>query len=322
LHLHAELEFDTLMISKYSLITNMNPHIWRVLICSLVSVASIIRLDAKEIIEIGANPESITRGFDGKLFITLMGPTRTEGDGNGGIVMFDGQKVTPFCDGMDDPKGIVMLGDFLITADFKKVWKVDSKGNKSVLARAEDFPDPPLYLNDVALAPDGRSVLVTDMGARDKMFDPNMKLWPLESEEAKSLPAAGRVFRITADGKITEEIAPDEKMRGPNGIHASKDGTLRVAEFFSGSILQRESQGWIVVASGHRSADGIQFDSEGRMYVSEVVTGKVTRYETNGKAKTELDLGTISAADIFIDEKTKALMVPDTKAGKLIIFPL
>ena len=35
---------------------------------------------------VGANPESVTRGFDGDLFVSLMGPSRKAGDGDGKIV--------------------------------------------------------------------------------------------------------------------------------------------------------------------------------------------------------------------------------------------
>jgi sugar lactone lactonase YvrE len=277
---------------------------------------------ATESLAVGLNPESLTRGFDGNFFITLMGETRAEGDGDGGIAMMEGRKITTFCTGMDDPKGIVLMGDFLITTDFKKVWKINRSGRKEVLASPEAFPSPPLFLNDVTLAPDGKSVLVTDMGACDKMFDANTQLWALDSPEGKAFPAAGRVYRITPDGKVTELIAPNAKMPGPNGITQLKDGTIRVAEFFLGEILERDGDQWKVLAKGHRSADGIDQDSKGRFYVSEVLTGKVTRYEADGSGRKEVGLGMTSAADLLVDEKDQMLIVPDSKAGKLFFIPL
>lgn len=300
-----------------------NLHFSKITTCLLASL--LIPLSSATAIEslaVGANPESLTRGFDGKYFVTLMGETRTEGDGNGSIIMLDGREVSTFCTGMDDPKGIVLMGDFLITADFKKVWKINNKGEKEVLAGPEAFPSPPLFLNDVVLAPDGKSVLVTDMGAREKMFDANKQLWPLDSPEGKAFPAAGRVYRITPDGKVTEVIAPNAQMPGPNGVTNLKDGTIRVAEFFLGEILERDGDQWKVLAKGHRSADGIDQDSKGRFYVSEVLTGKVTRYEADGSGRTELGAGMTSAADLLVDEKDQMLIVPDTKAGKLFFIPL
>lgn len=277
---------------------------------------------AQDSLAVGHNPESLTRGFGGKYYITVMGETRVEGDCNGGIVMMDGRKISPFCDGMDDPKGIVMMGDFLVTTDFKKVWKVDQHGKKEVLAGPEAFPHPPLFLNDVALAPDGKSVLVTEMGARDLLFSPDKKLWPLDSPEGKAIPVVGRVYRITMDGKVTEVIAPNAEMICPNGIDLLADGTVRVAEFFTGNILEKQGDGWKVIAKDHRSADGIAHDQKGRFYVSEVMTGKIARYEADGSGKTDLGEGLTSAADILLDEKDGVLIVPDTKAGKLFFIAL
>ncbi len=277
---------------------------------------------ALESLNVGANPESLTRGFDGKIFISMMGETRTEGDGNGGILMMDGRTLTPFCDGMDDPKGIVMLGDFLVTTDFRKLWKIDKEGKKQVLAGPEDFPYPPLFLNDVVLSPDGKSILVTDMGDKDKMNDPDGALWPLDSEGAKALPVLGRVYRVTLDGEITEVIPANADMPCPNGVDQLADGRIRVAEYFTGRILEREGEGWKVLASGHRSSDAIVHDRRGRFYVSEVRTGRVTRYEADGSGQTELGEGLQSAADMFVDEESGKLVIPDTKAGKLVFIDL
>jgi hypothetical protein len=268
-------------------------------------------------LEVGPNPESVAKGFGGKYYVTLMGESREAGDGDGGIVVIDGGEAKWFCKGMDDPKGIVMMGEVLVTTDFTRVWKVDREGNKEVLAGPGDFPHPPLFLNDVALAPDGMSVLVTDMGARDKMMGPD-GLWPLGSEEAKALPAVGRVYRITPDGKVSEVIPPHAQMPCPNGVDVLADGTIRVAEFFTGRILERSGEEWAVVAEDHRSADGIGHDSKGRIYVSEVRTGNVWRYESDGSGKTALGMGLESAADLLVDEESGVLLIPDTKAGKLV----
>lgn len=292
-------------------------------IAEIISLSCLVAspLFAAEIIEVGANPESLTRGFDGKYFITLMGPTRTPGDGNGSIVVLENKVPKPFCDGMDDPKGIVMMGDFLITTDFTRVWKINSEGKKEVLAGPEAFPHPPLFLNDIALAPDGKSVLVTDMGARDKMLGPD-GLWPLDSAEAKALPAVGRLYRITPDGKVTEVIPANPTMPCPNGVDQLPNGTIRIAEFFTGKILERSGDDWKVIAEGHRTADGIGHDGKGRFYVSEVGTGKVWRYEADGSGKVQLAEGLVSAADLLVDEKAGVIIVPDTKAGKIAFIDL
>lgn len=268
-------------------------------------------------VDVGPNPESVTKGWGGAYFVTLMGESRNPGDGDGGIVRVDADGVTPFVTGMHDPKGIVFLDGTLITADFTEVWRIDEKGKKSLLAGPEAFPQPVLYLNDVAVAADGKSVLVTDMGARDKIAGPD-GFWPLDSAEAKAVPAVGRVYQISLEGKVTEVIPADERMKCPNGVDVTKDGKIRVAEFFTGNIYEWSGGKLEVIAEGHRSADGIVHDSKGNFYVTEVRTGNVWKYP--GKKK--LGEGLTSAADAYVDEEAGVLVVPETKAGKLVFLEL
>src|SRR3990172_13243189 len=84
-------------------------------------------------VAVGPSPESVVRGFDGKLCVTLMGVSRQPGDGDGKIVVLDGDKVTVLTEGLDDPKGVVLVGGLLVTTDFTKVWSGDAAGNKKVL---------------------------------------------------------------------------------------------------------------------------------------------------------------------------------------------
>lgn len=273
---------------------------------------------------VGANPESVTRGFDGDLFVSIMGPSRKAGDGDGKIVRVSGDKVTDFTTGLNDPKGIVFAGGLLITADFDTVWKVDAKGNKSVLAGPKDFPTAPTFLNDVAVEPSGKSILVTDMGAVTKMRDANNKLWPVDSAEHKAIPVVARLFRITLDGKVTEVIAPTARMLNPNGVDVLKDGRIRLAEFFTGDVLEYDAGKWRTIARGHRSGDGLVHDSFRRFYISEVMFGRVTRYDGDGTHPKLLSQGLDlqSAADIYVDEAHGQLIIPDSKAGQLVFLAL
>jgi len=271
-------------------------------------------------ISVGPNPESVTRGFNGDLFVTLMGETRKEGDGNGRIVRIVGDSVTDFATGFDDPKGIIFTGEHLITADFTRVWKIDSSGRKSLLAGPDAFPHLPAYLNDVALAPDGRSLLITDMGAVTKMRNPEGQLWPMDSAEAGAIPVIARVYRITLDGKVSIAVDTHRTMLLPNGVAAPSDDTQLLAEFFTGNILEHRAGSFRVLANGHRSADGIARDSRGTLYVSEVLTGRVWAIPAQGDKRMLASL--TSAADFLLDEPAGLMIVPDTKAGALVIVQL
>ncbi|NBV79632.1 MAG: hypothetical protein EBR62_07210, partial [Verrucomicrobia bacterium] len=233
-------------------------------------------------------------------------------------------QVTDFTTGLNDPKGIVFAGGKLITADFDTVWQIDAQGKKTVLAGPKNFPTPPAFLNDVEVLPNGKGVLVTDMGDVGAMRDANGQLWARNSSKAKEIKVIARVYQVTLDGKVTEVIAPDARMLNPNGVDVLKDGRIRIAEFFSGDVLEWNKGKWKAIAKGHRSGDGIVHDSKGNFYISEVMFGKVTRYERGnptGKVLSE-GLGLKSAADIYVDEAHGALIIPDSKAGELVFIAL
>lgn len=277
---------------------------------------------------VGANPESVTRGFDGDLFVSIMGPSRKAGDGDGKVVRVHGETVTDLTTGLNDPKGIVFAGGKLITADFDTVWQIDAQGNKTILAGPKDFPQPPAFLNDVEVMPDGKSVLVTDMGDVAKMRDANNQLWARNSAQAKEIKVIARVYRINLAPKVTDRVSevipPDARMLNPNGVDVLKDGRIRVAEFFSGDVLEWNKGKFKAIAKGHRSGDGIVHDSKGNFYISEVMFGRVTKYERGnpqGKLVSE-GLGLKSAADICVDEAHGQLIIPDSKAGELVFIAL
>jgi len=294
------------------------------LLAAALALAGCQTAPAPRKLTVGANPESVTRGFDGDLFVSIMGASRKPGDGDGKIVRVHGETVTDFTTGLNDPKGTVFAGGFIITADFDTVWKIDAQGHKSVLAGPKDFPFAPAFLNDVEVEPSGKSILVTDMGAVGKMRDAAGKLWPINSAEHKAIPVIARLYRVTLDGKVTEVIAPTARMLNPNGVDVLKDGRIRLAEFFTGDVLEYNKGKWKTIAKGHRSGDGIVHDSKGRFYISEVMFGRVTRYDAGSKNPQLLSegLGLQSAADIYVDEAHGELIIPDSKAGQLVFIGL
>ena len=274
----------------------------------------------KKVIEIGQRPESITRGFKDKYYITVMNSPDNEGDGV--IKVLDGDKSKIFAKGLDEPKGIAFTGNYLVAADQTKVMKIDRHGKVSLLADKKDFPREISFLNDVATASDSKSVFVTDMGAISKMFDPNKErtLWPLDSQQAKELPPEGCVYQITLDGKITDAVGPGQTvMPGPNGVARSGKNGLLLCDFFTGNIVRKTAKGKLrVIAKGLRGADAVAPAGNGTIYVSSWTQGKVWKLTENGKKQQVILEGLKSAADFFVDRKAKKLIVPDMLAGTLI----
>ncbi|RME95555.1 MAG: gluconolaconase [Verrucomicrobia bacterium] len=270
-------------------------------------------------IAVGVRPESVTRGFGGHHYVTVMGEP---GPGDGVVKVIRGDRVEVFAEGMDEPKGIAFLGDRLVTADLKRVWQIDAQGRKSLLADESAFPKPVSYLNDVAAAPDGQSVYVTDMGARDKMMDPAGRLWPLGSAEARSLPVLGRVYQITRDGKVRLVVQGTRAMACPNGVAAPAKGELLIAEFFYGNLLRWQGPQLRILSSGFRGADGIEQGRDGRIYVSSWTQGKLWRLAPDGSSPEVLIEGLRSAADFCLDEEAGELWLPDMKAGQVLVLRL
>ncbi len=270
-----------------------------------------------EIIDVGMRPESIVRGFNGDLFVGIMNG-REPGDGE--VRRIHKGEVSPFAKGLSEPKGIVFVGGFLITSDLTEIVKIDAEGNVSTLAAPEAFPHPVVYLNDVAAAPDGNGVYVTDMGDRDNMRG-DSGLWPLESEQAEALKLIGRVYHIDLKGKVTEVISPDRSMVIPNGVGVANDGSLLVGGFFTGNLVHFKDDERSILADGMRGADAVEQHKNGNYYVSSWTQGKVWKVSPKGK-KQVLAKGFQSAADFYLDEKKNILYLPDMLAGKVYAIKL
>ncbi len=290
-------------------------------ICSLLAqlADASAKLESSHILQVGMRPESVCRGFDGKLFITVMNSPQTPGDGV--VRMIDGETIADFATGMDEPKGIAYVGDFLVVTDVTRVWKINAQGKATILADGAAFPRPPSYLNDAAASPDGKSVFVSDMGNNTKMFGPD-GLWPVNGSEAKEIAMVARIYQIEMDGSVKLAIDADPAMLNPNGVSSPEEGVLLVGEFFYGNILSHRDGKLTVLATGMRGADGIEMGEAGEIYVSSWTQGKVWRLPAAGGSPELLIEGHQSAADFFFDRKEKQLILPDMLAGTLSFYPL
>lgn len=291
----------------------------------LLSVAApagpVTTLAQRKVIPVGTRPESVARGFGGKLYVTVMNDSLKAGDGLVRVV--DGEAVKDFASGFDEPKGIAFTGKYLVVADLLRVWRIDETGAASVLAEAMDFPRPIAFLNDVALEPGGQAVFVVDTGAVKAMRDSAGNLWPVDSQQARDVPAIGHVYRIgLIDGKVTLAVDASPDMRCPNGVAAPAKSRLLVSEFFLGNIFDIRRGEVRLLASGLRGADGIEQDHKGNIYISSWTQGTVWKLDRHGRNRTVILEGLQSAADFYLDEKANQLIVPDMKAGTLNFIPL
>jgi hypothetical protein len=274
-------------------------------------------------IKVGTRPESVTRGFGGKLYVSVMGASEP---GDGGVKVVDGDDVKDYATEMDEPKGICFTGKLLLVTDVNRIWSIDGKGFKTLLVDYDDFPQPPSYLNDIACEPGGKAVYVSDMGANTKMRDPSKRLWPLGSPEAKALPAIGRVYRVGLDYKVKVVADASPEMPCPNGVAVPARGKLLINEFFTGTVFLHDRQGLHPLVTGLRGADGVEQDPRGDLYVSSWDQGKLWRLPRPARGKpiepVLIAEGFQTAADFYLDVKGKQIVLPDMKAGTLSFIPL
>ncbi len=263
-------------------------------------------------IEVGERPESITKGWGGNYFVTVMNGKE---DGDGVVKIIQGESVSVFATGLSEPKGIAFVNDQLVVTDIKQVIAIDSKGNTSVLAGSDAFQYPPSYLNDVSVDADETGVYVTDMGANTKMRGPD-GLWPLDSPEAAAMPIEGRVYHITMDGKVSLIVDANSLMTNPNGVGVGNDGQLLIGAFFKGNLLiYKDGELSVLVADQLRGADAVEQGDDGNYYVSSWSQAKVWKISEDGSSVSVLKDGFQSAADFYLEYNYERLLLPDMLAG-------
>ncbi|MFZ9643267.1 MAG: SMP-30/gluconolactonase/LRE family protein [Candidatus Methylopumilus sp.] len=253
-------------------------------------------------------PESAIAAKDGRVFVSEIGEFGKEGDGQITVIDKNGQAKV-FAQGLDDPKGLAIVGKDLYVADNHRVIKITPDGKTSVFAAADAFPDLPQFLNDLESDSAG-NIYVSDSG------------------DLKGL--GGAVYKISPQGKVTTVIngKQDARILAPNGLLMGKTkNCIMVVDFVSGILyrLDMKKNELIEVANGFGGGDGVVKGKKDQFYVSDWKNGKVfsVKLEKGVVANAELvQEGFQAAADIAPSLDGKFLLVPDMKAGELVYLPI
>jgi len=249
-------------------------------------------------------PESVVQAKDGRIFVSEINGFGKDGDGQ--ISVIENSQARVFTSGLDDPKGLAIIGQYLYVADNKKVLKValsgESQGQAQVFVAANKFPVIPLFLNDLEADPQG-NLYVSDSG------------------DILGTGKGGAIYKIDANGKVTFLIdgKQDARVMAPNGLIADDTGDVLVYVDFTSGVLysyNQQTKALNDIAEGFGGGDGVVHHSNGTMFISDWKGGKVFSLNTKGDVD-ELKSGYQSAADIAITKDEKYLMVPDMKAGEL-----
>ena len=247
-------------------------------------------------------PESVVQATDGRVFVSEINGFGVDGDGQ--ISVIEAGQVKLFAKGLDDPKGLAIIGQSLYVADNKRILKLALSGPKQgqaeVFAAASAFPVTPLFLND----------LEADLAGN---------LYVSDSGDLKG--KGGAVYQINAQGQVRLLIngQQDSRILAPNGLLMDDTGdVLMVVDFASGILYSYNlaTKQLLDIAVGFGGGDGVVHHANGSMFVSDWKNGKVFRLDMNGEI-TPLAATYQSAADIALTKDEKVLMVPDMKAGEL-----
>ncbi len=254
------------------------------------------------------NPESVCVGPNGKLFVSIIGK---DAPGDGSIAVVDPQTKTTrtFLGGLDDPKGIALHEKFLFVTDKDRVYRIDVTAREpqaELFAPPVAFPNPPLFLNDVAVDPESGTVYVSDSG------------------DLKG--SGGAVYRISPKG-IVSTVVDAKSLSGlhtPNGVQMDGASHLLLADFGSGLLyrIKLADGSYEKLAEGLDGADGLTWDYYGRLFISSWKTGKLFVIPRPGDKPVEVvSQGFQSAADTCLDPTGRFILVPDMKAGTLTAVP-
>ncbi len=240
-------------------------------------------------------PESVLQAKDGNIYVSEIGEFGKDGDGQISKIDKKGN-VTVFATGMDDPKGLAMIGDKLYVADKNRVIEIKQDGTWQVYGAQMAFPSTPVFLND----------LVAD------------KMGNLYVSDSGTLKDGGQIYKIAKDGTIT--IVVDSKnpdILAPNGLLMDGSSNLLEIDFESG-ILYRvniSTGATSKVAEGFGGGDGLVRTKSGKIFISDWKNGKI--YEAVAGHARLIKEGYKASADITLMQDGKTLMVPDMKAGEL-----
>ncbi|MFV1922910.1 MAG: SMP-30/gluconolactonase/LRE family protein [Methylotenera sp.] len=247
-------------------------------------------------------PESVVQGKDGKIYVSEINKFGKDGDGQ--ISVIENGQLSIFTDGLDDPKGLVIIGDNLYVADKTQVIKVNllDAMQKEVFVTASAFTKPPQFLNDLEADPQG-NLYISDSG------------------DIMGSGKGGVIYKVNASGEVTKLIDGDDNplVMAPNGLLADDTGIfLTYVDFTSGILynLNTETGELTDLEQGFGGADGLVHHSSGSLYVSDWKNGKVFSIGVDGEIKT-VGPQYKAAADIALTKDERYLMVPDMNAGEL-----
>jgi gluconolactonase len=250
-------------------------------------------------------PESVAIGPDKAWYVTSFGKFDTKGDGAVYRVDPDRGTPEPYVTGLDDPCGLVFVGDTVWVADRQGVYRSVGRGRAKLVYPVKAFPRPLHFLNDLAAGRNGE-LYVSDTG---------------DSTAA----GHGAVFRL-AGGKAPTVVPGSDTVRAQssvNGLFLGGGDTLYTVGYRTGVLSVTDGKGsWRELARGLGAPDGIDTADGSAFYISDNVGGDLFLVPRSTGKPMKLASGLESPADLVVDHDRGLLVVPENSGDRLSIYPL
>ena len=249
------------------------------------------------------SPESVvTDPEDGSYYVSNINGDPFLKDGNGYIskISSNGNTVTQKYIGgtkesllLDAPKGLTIIGKNIFAADIDTVKVFDKETRKQV--KIVDFVGfAPKFLNDMTADREGNMVYVSDM-------------------------LADCIYRIDVKNDYRVSVFKEGAELGqPNGLAFNpKTKNLMAVGFSSGEILEITMSGKVhILKKGLKGLDGIDYDSDGNLYVSNHEKGEIYQIGRLGRGPLTTYLSNLTTpADISYDRQRGQILIPSMQGN-------
>lgn len=250
-------------------------------------------------------PESVALGPDGAWYVSSFGKFDNKADGAVYRVDPESGSKAVFAGGLEDPCGLVFVGNTLWAADRKGVYRV-TRGKVELVYPGKSFPRPLHFLNDLAAGSRG-TLYVSDTGD-------------------STAGGHGAVF-VLAPGKRPAVLPGSDTVRAQssaNGLFPGGGDTLFVVGYRTGRLSLTDGHGtWKEIAGGLGAPDGIDGADPAHFYVSDNVGGKLFLVSRSpGTKAVTLASGLKAPADLLVDRKRGWLVVPENDGNRLSVFAI
>jgi sugar lactone lactonase YvrE len=256
-----------------------------------------------QIIDSVPAPESVAVGPDGAWYVSSFGEFGVKGDG--AVYRIDPEKGTRevFASGLEDPCGLLFIGNTLWAADREGVYRV-TRGKVELVFPGKEFPRKLHFLNDLAPGK-GKVFYVSDTG---------------DSTAA----GHGAIFMLTPGKRPTVLPGSDtvKAQSSANGLFPGGGDTLYVVGYRTGVLSVTDGHGvWRDIGKGLGSPDGIDAAGNGAFYVSDNVGGDLFLVPgVSGDKPVKLASRLKSPADLVVDHRRGLLIVPENSGNRLSVY--